>query len=112
MRRESIKQSKLDFSECPICGSSRIVRETGEFVAHDGFRVSLIQYERCKSCGEKFYDKEASRAIDEALRAAGRLQRRSKIYRYSEIAAPMVVSEDTNEKKYGRRKPKRKNLKS
>jgi YgiT-type zinc finger domain-containing protein len=93
---------KLDISKCPMCGSTRVVREIGEFVTHDGFCIPGIEYERCKSCGEKFYDPDASRAIDEALLAAGRLKKKSKVYSYPESTAPMVVSEDRS--KYGKRK--------
>jgi hypothetical protein len=88
-----------------MCGSSRVVREVGKFVTHDGFRIPGIEYERCKSCGEKFYDPEASHAIDEALYAAGRLKKRPKVYAYQPPTAPMVVSEDRSE--YGKRKSKR-----
>jgi len=95
---------KLDISECPMCGSSRVVRETGEFVTHDGFRIPSIQYERCKNCGEKFYDKEASRAIDDALRAAGRLRKKSNFYKKTQTAIPMVVRDKLNEKRYRKRK--------
>jgi len=107
--KQSIKFSKtIGISECPMCGSSRVARETGEFVTHDGFRIPLIEYKRCESCGEKFYDQKASRTIDEALRAAGRLKKKPKAYKYSEQAAPMVVREDWPEsKKYGKRNPKR-----
>jgi hypothetical protein len=90
-----------------MCGSSRVVREIGEFVTHDGFRVPAIEYERCKSCGEKFYDPNASRAIDDALYAAGRLKKRPKVYAYRQPSAPMVVSEDIAGKKYGKRKTAR-----
>lgn len=89
---------KLDISKCPMCESRRVVREIGEFVTHDGFRIPSIEYERCKNCGEKFYDQDASRATDDALRAAGRLKKRSKVYKYPETTAPMVVSDDTDEK--------------
>jgi len=95
---------KLDISECPMCGSSRVVREIGEFVTHDEFRIPAIEYERCKSCGEKFYDPDASRAIDEALYAAGRLKKRPKVYKPAEETEPMVVSENSGGKKYGKRK--------
>ena len=87
-----------------MCGSSRIVREIGEFVTHDGFRIPSIEYERCKNCGEKFYDPDASHAIDEALYAAGRLRKRPKVYTYQSATVPMVVSENTSGKKYGKRK--------
>jgi hypothetical protein len=87
-----------------MCGSSRIVREIGEFVTHDGFRIPSIEYERCKNCGEKFYDKEASQAIDNALRVAGRLRKKPKVYKYPEATASMIISEDTGGKKYGKRK--------
>jgi hypothetical protein len=89
-----------------MCESRQVVREVGTFVTHDGFRIPAIEYERCKNCGEKFYDKEASQAIDDALRAAGRLKKRPKVYKYPETTAPMVVSEDTGGKKYGNRKPR------
>jgi YgiT-type zinc finger domain-containing protein len=98
---------KLHISKCPMCGSSRVIRETGEFVTHDGFRISSIEYVRCKSCGEQFYDQDASRAIDDALRAAGRLKKRPKVYQYAEPRTPMVVSEASAKKKYGKRKSKR-----
>jgi len=98
---------KTDITECPMCGSSRVVREIGEFVTRDDFRVPSIEYEYCKNCGEKFYDPDASSAIDDALRAAGRLKKRPKVYRYAEPRAPMVVSE-APAKKYGKRTAKRK----
>lgn len=98
---------KLSMTRCPICGSAPVVREIGEFVTHDGFRIPGIEYERCKSCGEKFYDPEASRAIDDALRAAGRLKKRPKVYSYPEATAPVVVGEDDSGKKYGKRKSER-----
>jgi len=100
-------RKKTGITECPMCGSSRVVREIGEFVTHDGFRVPSIEYERCKSCGEKFYDPDASRAIDEALYAAGRLKKRPKVYTYQPPSALMMVSEDTSAKKYGKRKTAR-----
>ncbi len=90
-----------------MCGSSRIVREIGEFVTHDGFRVPAIEYERCKSCNEKFYDPDASRAIDEALSAAGRLKKRPKVYTYQQPSASMVVSEENSQQRYGKRGSKR-----
>jgi len=95
---------KLNISKCPTCGSSRVVRETGEFVTHDGFRIPSIEYVRCKNCGEQLYDPDASRAIDEALYAAGRLKKRPKVYAYQPPTAPMVVSEASSAKKYGKRK--------
>lgn len=88
-----------------MCDSSQIVRELGEFVTHDGFRIPSIEYERCKNCGEKFYDKEASQAIDNALYAVGRLRKKPKVYKFPEPTAPMVVSEKRN--RYGKRKSKR-----
>lgn len=90
-----------------MCDSLKVVRENGEFVTHDGLRIPSIEYERCKNCGEKFYDKEASLAIDNALRAAGRLRKKPKVYKYPEATAPLIVSEDTGGKKYGKRKSKR-----
>ena len=63
-------------NECPICGSPSIIYEIGDFVCHDGFRISNIQSARCEQCGEKFYDPNASHAIDQALYAAGRLPKR------------------------------------
>gem|GEM_PF-2606461 len=91
----------------PNGGSSRIVRESGEFVTRDGFRVPSIEYECCKSCGEKFYDPDASRAIDEALYAAGRLKKRPKVYKPAEETAPMVVSEKSNASRYSKRASRR-----
>jgi len=90
-----------------MCGSSRIVREIGEFVTHDGFRIPAIEYERCKSCGERFYDPDASRAIDEALRAAGRLKKTPKVYKHPEETVPMAVSEKSNASQYGKRASRR-----
>ena len=90
-----------------MCGSSRVVREIGEFVTHDGFRVPSIAYERCKSCGEKFYAPDASRAIDEALYAAGRLKKRPAAYKPPEETVPMVVSEKSNASQYGKRASRR-----
>jgi len=102
--KQSINLSKtIRISECPMCGSSRVVREIAEFVTHDGFRVPSIEYERCKSCGERFYGPDASNAIDEALRAAGRLKKRPKVYQRPEETAPMVGSEKSNAPKYGKR---------
>ncbi|MGH7450220.1 MAG: hypothetical protein ACRENG_02670 [bacterium] len=43
-------------------------------------------------------------AIDNALRAAGRLKKRPKVYKYPETTTLMVISEDTGGKKYGKRK--------
>ena len=54
-------------------GSHDIQNKKGDFVCHDGFRISNIPYTECKNCGEKFYDKTASRAIDQVLYGAGRL---------------------------------------
>ena len=51
-----------------------------------------------KAAAKNFYDPDASRAIDEALLAAGRLKKRPKVYKYPETTAPMVISEDTSEK--------------
>ncbi len=98
---------KLTISRCPMCDGSQVVREIGEFVTQDGFRIPSIEYEHCKNCGEKFYDQDASRAIDDALRAAGRLKKSPKIYKYPEPTAPTVSSEDTGGKKYGRHKSAR-----
>jgi transposase-like protein len=66
----------LKIHECPICGSYSIIYETGDFVCHDGFHIPNIQYARCEQCGENFYDKASSRAIDQGLYAAGRLPKR------------------------------------
>jgi transposase-like protein len=66
----------LEINECPICGSSSIIYEKGDFVCHDGFHIPNIQHARCEQCGEKFYDKGASYAIDQALCDAGRLPKR------------------------------------
>jgi YgiT-type zinc finger domain-containing protein len=96
---------KPALSSCPMCGSSRVVREIGEFVTHDGFRISGIEYERCKNCGEKFYDSEASQAIDSALFAAGRLKKRPKVYANHRPSAPMIVNEGRS--KYGKRRAAR-----
>lgn len=96
---------KLTLSQCPMCGRSRVVREIGEFVTHDGFRVPAIEYERCKNCSEKFYAPEASRAIDAALFAAGRLKKRPKVYAYRQPPTVMTVSE--GRVKYGKRKSER-----
>lgn len=97
---------KLTISRCPMCDSSQVVREIGEFITHDGFRIPSIEHECCKNCGEKFYDKESSQAIDNALRTAVKLKKRPIVYQYSKTTAPMVVSEDTGGKKYGKRTSK------
>jgi hypothetical protein len=97
---------KLAISKCPICDSWIVVREIGEFFTHDGFRIPSIEYEHCKNCGEKFYDKDASQAIDNALSAAGRLRKKPRVYKYYEATASMLVSEDTGWEKYGKRKSK------
>jgi DNA-directed RNA polymerase subunit RPC12/RpoP len=95
-----VETKKFEISECPMCGSKRIVRETGEF---DGFRIPGIEYEHCKSCGEKFYDPDASRAIDDALRAAGRLKKRPARYSLPKTAS-IAVQDKESGKKYGKRK--------
>jgi len=97
---------KLNITKCPMCDSSRVAREVGEFVTHDGFRIPEIEYVRCKNCGEQFYDQDASRAIDDALRAAGRLKKRSKRYALPKTAS-MAVHDKASGKKYGKRKPAR-----
>ena len=94
---------KLTISRCPMCDSLQVAREIGEFVTHDGFRIPSIEYERCKNCGERFYDKEASQAIDNALRAAGRLKKRPARYPLPKTAS-MAVHDKASGKKYGKRK--------
>jgi hypothetical protein len=86
-----------------MCGSKRVVRETGEFVTLDGFRIPGIEFEHCKNCGEKFYDPDASRAIDDALRAAGRLKKRPARYSLPKTAS-MAVHDKESGKKYRKRK--------
>lgn len=98
-----VETKKFEISECPICGSARVVWETGEFVTRDGFRISGIEYERCKSCGEKFYDPDASRAIDEALQAAGRLKKRPARYPLPKTAS-IAVHDKESGIKFGKRK--------
>ncbi len=98
-----VKTKKFEISECPMCGSKRVVREIGEFVTQNGFRIPGIEHEHCKNCDEKFYDPDASRAIDDALRTAGRLKKRPTRYSLPKTASMAVHDKETG-KKYGKRK--------
>lgn len=54
---------------CPSCGSDRIkaVRKdwTGNF-AGQAYTVRNLEFYDCPECGEKVYDREAMRRIEEA----------------------------------------------
>jgi len=68
---------KITISQCLMCDSTQVSRKKGDFICHDGFRVRNIAHSICERCGEKFYDQDASRAIDRALIATGRLKKRN-----------------------------------
>ncbi len=63
----------LNITECPMCDSTSIRLEKGDYICADGWHIPGICYYHCQNCGENLYDRDASRAIDNALRAAGRL---------------------------------------
>jgi YgiT-type zinc finger domain-containing protein len=72
-------RSKLELSECPICGSEN-VREVVEdvFFSVRGRqrKVPAVGHYRCFNCGERIFDLEASEKIDQyclgkKLRRAG-----------------------------------------
>jgi YgiT-type zinc finger domain-containing protein len=55
-------------SNCPTCGSNHIqkVRRnwTGEYQGHK-YTVEKLEFHECPACGEKVYDREAMRAIED-----------------------------------------------
>jgi len=59
---------KPDWTNCPLCGSTRIVKKIGSFSVktRDGaVRVPRVRFHECEECGERFFDYEASKTIDE-----------------------------------------------
>jgi YgiT-type zinc finger domain-containing protein len=59
---------KGDWDKCPLCGSQRIRKKTGEVsvqTASGAVEVPRIEYHECEGCREQFFDYEASRIVDE-----------------------------------------------
>ena len=59
-------EHETNYFQMPNVRYLKVVWEIGEFVTLDDLRIPSIEYEHCKNSGEKFYDKEASLAIDNA----------------------------------------------
>jgi YgiT-type zinc finger domain-containing protein len=59
---------QADWEKCPLCGSPRIQKKAGTFSVKTGrgaVRIPRIEYHECAACGERFFDYQASRIIDE-----------------------------------------------
>ena len=57
----------MNIKTCPLCGSAKIKQVRGEFKARTGKRIIIIpsvQRQRCDSCGEEFFDREANALLD------------------------------------------------
>ncbi len=60
--------NKLIISECPTCGSDRIKKVKRDWSSkYQGKKYSIpsLEYYECPNCGEKVYDKDAMRRIQE-----------------------------------------------
>jgi len=68
-----------DITTCPLCGSKRItkVKRTLTRRSHGkSYLVPDLEFHECASCGERFFDRAASRKIDQASPAFPRRARR------------------------------------
>jgi YgiT-type zinc finger domain-containing protein len=60
--------SKLIITECPTCGSDKIKKVTQDWSSEfEGkkYSIPLLEYYKCPNCGEKVYDRDAMRRIQE-----------------------------------------------
>jgi len=72
---------------CPECARPQLERVVETFRLADGIKVSKLRHLKCRSCGARFFDDEAMRAIRlvrerrdsssaQRIRSAGQLKRR------------------------------------
>ncbi|MFQ5630834.1 MAG: YgiT-type zinc finger protein [bacterium] len=60
----------MQFTECPLCGSSAIKKKKGSYaftIKNEKVATPVITYWGCPACGEAFFDREANKRIDEEL---------------------------------------------
>jgi YgiT-type zinc finger domain-containing protein len=70
---------KAGWHKCPLCGGARITKRVGQFSIEtkDGTTtISPIEYYGCGDCGERFFEYEASKLIDEYCLTGRALKRR------------------------------------
>ena len=64
----------INITFCPSCGSNKIKRVRrnwkGEF-QNRSYTVPLLEFYECPACGEKIYDREAMRKIENFSPAFG-----------------------------------------
>lgn len=69
------KTVKADWDKCPLCGSARITKKASELsiqTRNGPVQTPRIEYHECRDCGERFFDYEASKTVDECcLERAG-----------------------------------------
>jgi YgiT-type zinc finger domain-containing protein len=57
----------MNLKKCPLCGSLKIKQVQEEFKARVGKRTIVIpsvKRQKCASCGEEFFDREANIILD------------------------------------------------
>jgi len=70
---------KARWDTCPLCGSSCIVKKEGDIsieTKNGPTRIPRIEYHECEECGERFFDYEASKIVDEYCLAGDAVRKR------------------------------------
>jgi YgiT-type zinc finger domain-containing protein len=70
----------MPIKTCPTCGHRRIGRKRTTLtlkVRGRTFRVPDIELEVCPDCGEKLFDLQASRQVEQAVYGTGQRRKRT-----------------------------------
>ena len=70
---------KAHWDKCPLCGSPRIVKNEGDIsieTKNGPIPIPRLEYHECEECGERFFDYEASKIVDEYYLAGGAVKNR------------------------------------
>lgn len=62
----------MKFTQCPLCESPMIQKKKGKYNFEIRGKIApspIVEYWECPSCSEAFFDKKASKKIDEVMLA-------------------------------------------